>query len=127
VLGLARVINEGTDLAITPDGPRGPAKSFAPGALLVAQRTGAPIIAVATAASSAWRRTTWDGFRIPRPFARVQVAYSDTVYVVAKDAREAVEHVERGRAAMALAEARAEGRDEDAEWDQRDGTQESDA
>ena len=37
--------SEGHDLAITPDGPRGPAKSIAPGAPIVAQRTGAPIIA----------------------------------------------------------------------------------
>jgi lysophospholipid acyltransferase (LPLAT)-like uncharacterized protein len=127
LLGLARVISEGTELAITPDGPRGPAKSFAPGALIIAQRTGAPIIAIAAAASSAWRLKTWDRFLIPRPFARVQIAYSDTVYVVASDAREAVEHVERGCAAMALAEARAEGRDEDEEWSDRDGTRRPDA
>lgn len=109
LLGLARVITEGTDLAITPDGPRGPAKAFAPGALIIAQRTGAPIIAVAAAASSGWRLKTWDRFLIPRPFAKVYVSYSDTVYVVAADAREAVEptHVERGRAAMALAGERA--------------------
>jgi len=127
LLGLARVISEGTDLAITPDGPRGPAKSFAPGALIIAQRTGAPIIAIAAAASSAWRLKTWDRFLIPRPFARVQIAYSDTVYVVAHDAREAVEHVERGRTAMALAEARAEGRADVGESNEQGGTSGPDA
>ncbi|HTE47142.1 MAG TPA: DUF374 domain-containing protein, partial [Gemmatimonadaceae bacterium] len=112
LLGLARVINEGADLAITPDGPRGPAKSYAPGALVIAQRTNAPIIAVAVAATSAWRLGTWDRFLIPRPFARVEIAYSDAVYVEASDARHAAEQVDRARDAMALAERRAEERAE---------------
>ncbi|MEP6495195.1 MAG: lysophospholipid acyltransferase family protein [bacterium] len=112
LLGLARVINEGADLAITPDGPRGPAKSFAPGALVIAHRAKVPIIAVAATASSAWRLGTWDRFLIPRPFARVEIAYSDAVYVEASDARQAVEHVDRARDAMSLAERRAEERTE---------------
>jgi lysophospholipid acyltransferase (LPLAT)-like uncharacterized protein len=112
LLGLARVITDGGELAITPDGPRGPAKSFAPGALIVAQRASAPIIAIAVSASSAWRLKTWDRFLIPRPFAKLHIAYSDALNVVASDAREASEQVELGRAAMALAEARADVRDE---------------
>lgn len=111
LLGLARAIHEGHDIAITPDGPRGPAKSFAPGSLIVAQRTGAPLIAATIAVESAWRLNSWDKFVIPRPFARITVSYSDPLYVDAKDARDATrdEEVERARQLLVDAEARAHG------------------
>ncbi|HEY9228528.1 MAG TPA: lysophospholipid acyltransferase family protein [Gemmatimonadaceae bacterium] len=111
LLGLASVVTEGHDLAITPDGPRGPAKTVAPGALVVAQRTGAPVIAAAVSVQSAWRLGSWDRFMIPRPFARVNVAYSDPVYVNANGAREAAspDEMERVRLAIEAAEQRAHG------------------
>jgi lysophospholipid acyltransferase (LPLAT)-like uncharacterized protein len=108
LLGLVRALNEGHALGITPDGPRGPAKSFAPGALIVAQRSGVPIVAVAVTVSSAWHLNSWDRFMIPRPFARISVAYSDPAYVNAKDARVASspEETERMRQLLLAAEAR---------------------
>ena len=111
LLGLARAVEEGHDLAITPDGPRGPAKSFAPGALVVAQRTGVPVVAATASVTSAWRLNSWDGFIIPRPFARITVSYSDPIYVHAKDAREAASdaEVERARRLMIAAEEQAHG------------------
>jgi lysophospholipid acyltransferase (LPLAT)-like uncharacterized protein len=104
LLGLARVLEGGGELAITPDGPRGPAKSMAPGVGIVARRAGAPVVAAAASASKAWRLKTWDQFMIPRPFARVHVAYSDAVHLTSADA--ATE--ERLRAAMEIAEQRAD-------------------
>src|SRR5437016_12747278 len=62
LLGAARVVEAGRDLAITPDGPRGPAKSLAPGAMIVGQRTGAPLIAAVVAVSRAWRPQSRDQF-----------------------------------------------------------------
>jgi lysophospholipid acyltransferase (LPLAT)-like uncharacterized protein len=109
LLGLTRTLREGRNLAITPDGPRGPAKSFAPGALVVAQRAGAPMIAVAASASSGWRLRSWDSFLIPRPFARVHIAYSEVAVVEATDARGAAAETDRVRAYMDTAEARANG------------------
>ena len=66
LLGLARVVSEGHDLAITPDGPRGPANRSRRAALIVAQRTGAPIIGAAASTSSAWRLKSWDRVRDSR-------------------------------------------------------------
>jgi lysophospholipid acyltransferase (LPLAT)-like uncharacterized protein len=109
LLGLARTLEAGHDLAITPDGPRGPAKSIAPGIAIVSQRTGAPVVGVRASAKSAWRLKSWDSFLIPRPFARVEITYSDAVHSTAADAREAAEDVEPIRQAMASAEARAGG------------------
>jgi lysophospholipid acyltransferase (LPLAT)-like uncharacterized protein len=108
LLALARVIEEGYDLAITPDGPRGPAKSFAPGAAIVAQRTGAPVIGAAASARLRWNLGSWDRFLIPRPFATVHVAYSDAARVMASDARGAAAEVDRMRELMAIAEQRAD-------------------
>jgi Uncharacterized protein conserved in bacteria len=109
LLGLARVIGEGYDLAITPDGPRGPAKSLAPGAVIVAQRTGAPLIAVAVTASRAWHLKSWDQFIIPKPFARLHIAYSAPTIVTAGPARDAVVETHRMREAFDVAERRADG------------------
>jgi lysophospholipid acyltransferase (LPLAT)-like uncharacterized protein len=103
LLGLTRVLEEGGDLAITPDGPRGPAKSMAPGVGIVARRAGVAVVAAAASTSKAWRLNTWDKFMIPRPFAKIHVAYSDAVHVTSADA---TSH-ERLRAAMELAEQRA--------------------
>jgi len=107
LLGLARVVRAGHDLAITPDGPRGPAKSFAPGAIIVAHRTGAPLIAAAVSVSRAWRLKSWDQFLIPKPFARLHFAYSAPATVAAEQSRDAVADTERMREAFALAERRA--------------------
>lgn len=107
LVGLTRELEVGHDVAITPDGPRGPARSFAPGALIAAQRANAPVIAVGLAAESAWRLGTWDRFTIPRPFSRVRIAYSDPVMVDASTARAAAEDTARFQALMQQVEQRA--------------------
>jgi lysophospholipid acyltransferase (LPLAT)-like uncharacterized protein len=89
ILGTARELENGRDVAFTPDGPRGPRESFAPGALIVSQRTGAPLVLITVDAPRAWRLTSWDRFLIPKPFARVTIAYEDPVAVDAPDARAA--------------------------------------
>ena len=91
LLGLVRVIEEGRDGAITPDGPRGPARVFAPGAAIAAQRTGVPIIPIRASASRAWRLRSWDRFLIPKPFARVTVTMGPMTRVVAESPRAAAE------------------------------------
>ena len=100
LVALARELEGGHDIAITPDGPRGPARSFAPGALIAAQRAAAPVIAVGVSAATAWRLGTWDRFRIPRPFSRVSIAYSDPVMVDAGSLRAAAEETARFQALM---------------------------
>lgn len=107
LLGACRVIEEGACLAVTPDGPRGPAESVAPGAAIIAQRTGAPMVPVSLKASSAWRLNSWDRFMIPKPFARVHVAYGDPITVDADSARDAARETELIRSGIALAASRA--------------------
>lgn len=91
LLEAARALAQGADVGVTPDGPRGPQHSFAPGAVALAFRAGAPIVSMAATADRAWRLRSWDKFEIPKPFARVTVVYSEPRSVVAADARAAAE------------------------------------
>lgn len=109
LVGLVRALTEGHDIAITPDGPRGPVESFAPGALVAAQRAGAPIVAIGVHAPRAWRLKSWDRFLIPKPFSRVHIAYSDAVYVNAPTPREAAAQAPRFQQLMRDTVARAAG------------------
>ena len=86
---LIRAAREGHTLGITPDGPRGPARQFKPGALLAARLTGLPIVPMAAAATSAWHLKSWDRFMIPRPGARVHIRYGPPRWI-ARDADEGV-------------------------------------
>lgn len=73
--GLVRAARAGRDLALTPDGPKGPRGEFKPGALLAAQITGLPVVPLAVGASSGWNFKSWDGFLVPRPLASIRIEY----------------------------------------------------
>ena len=109
LLALAKVLREGKEVAVTPDGPRGPARSYAPGALIAAQRAGAPILPVAAHADSAWRLSSWDKFLIPKPFARVTIAYGEPTRVGSESAREAAAEAPEFQKLMEETERRACG------------------
>jgi hypothetical protein len=72
--------HEGVSPAITPDGPRGPPWKFKPGAVLLAQLSGRPMIPLSYAASHAWK-IKWDRFVIPVPLSRITIAVGEPVYV----------------------------------------------
>lgn len=108
LLAMCDALQSGSEVAVTPDGPRGPARSFASGAIVAAHRAGAPIIGIGVFASSAWRLRSWDAFMIPKPFSRVTIAYSDPMYVEASDSRSAAEQAPRFQSAMGAVEAAAE-------------------
>src|SRR3954462_14980708 len=77
LISLVRELEAGHEIAITPDGPRGPARKFAPGALVAAQRSHAPILPVVAVADRAWHLKSWDRFMIPKPFARITISYGN--------------------------------------------------
>jgi lysophospholipid acyltransferase (LPLAT)-like uncharacterized protein len=89
LISLVRELKSGHEVAITPDGPRGPAETFAPGALVAAQRSDSFILPVAASADRAWRLRSWDRFVIPKPFARVTIAYATPTKVMATNSRAA--------------------------------------
>ena len=100
LLNASREIESGHDVAVTVDGPRGPAGVVAPGALVIAQRTGAPMIPTAAATNRAWRLRSWDRFMIPKPFAVITVAYGEPIRMSADTPRDAAEQVDDVRDAI---------------------------
>ncbi len=61
---------------ITPDGPRGPRFVFKPGAILLSQMSGRPVLPMAYAASRAVL-FHWDRFVLPWPFSRIVIAIGE--------------------------------------------------
>lgn len=110
LIAVDRELKAGYVVGITPDGPRGPRHSVAPGALLAAHRAGVRIVPLAASASAFWQLGSWDRFMIPKPFARVTIAYGDPLAVEAPTSREAGEKTELLANAMAVAHARLESR-----------------
>lgn len=78
---MLRAAREPGVLAITPDGPRGPRHSVAPGAVFLAARTDRALLPIGVAASRAWTLSSWDQHLVPKPFARVVIAYGDPLFV----------------------------------------------
>lgn len=74
------LVKENLSPVITPDGPKGPRFKFKPGAILLAQMSGRPMLPLAYAASRAWL-VKWDKFVIPVPFSRVVIAVGAPRYV----------------------------------------------
>jgi len=81
LLELMRLLRRGGDVAITPDGPRGPRYSLGPGLILLAQATGARIVPVHASFSRCIRMKTWDGFIIPLPFSTVSVTIDEVLKI----------------------------------------------
>ncbi len=70
---MGEVLDQGSNVSITPDGPRGPAYVAAKGSVYMAAQTGRPMIPVTFSASRAKRLRSWDGFMIPLPFSRIVI------------------------------------------------------
>lgn len=78
---LIGVLGRGGDIAITPDGPRGPVYQLAPGIVKLAQVTGTPVMPIQVHFSRYWELKSWDRFRIPKPFSVVTVIF-DTLETI---------------------------------------------
>ncbi len=98
LLGIVRALEGGAEVAITPDGPRGPAERVQPGAIAAAQHAGVPIVAVGARPSSAWYLGSWDRMCIPKPLSAIDIVYSRPIEIAAgKDGlRRGIDDVSRG-------------------------------
>jgi lysophospholipid acyltransferase (LPLAT)-like uncharacterized protein len=100
LISIIRELQAGREVAITPDGPKGPAGKYAPGALIAAQKADSVILPVVAVADRAWRLNSWDRFMIPKPFTRITIAYGKPTKVLAATAREAAQEGVRFEALM---------------------------
>lgn len=78
---LADAVNRGVSPMMYGDGPRGPAKVFKPGAVVLASRTGAPLFLIGAAVDRFWQLKSWDAHRIPKPFSCFNIAIGEPMYV----------------------------------------------
>lgn len=80
LLELTSWLERGYNLAITPDGPRGPRYDVQPGVAALGQVTGAPVIPVSYRASRKFTFRSWDRFQVPLPFSRCEIILGKPVY-----------------------------------------------
>lgn len=79
---LARLLSQGRDLGLFPDGPSGPARRMKTGPLILARQAGCPIVPVGL--DAVWKlrlRSGWDEFLLPLPFSRVIAIAAEAVRV----------------------------------------------
>ena len=76
-----RVLRDGAEMAITPDGPRGPIHIVQGGVMVMAKKTGCALIPVGTAARPAYYFPSWDDYMIPLWFGKVSFVLGDPIFV----------------------------------------------
>ena len=87
---MVRFVREGNAVAVTPDGPRGPAEVMQKGVAALARATGAPVLMVGLAAAPAARLNTWDRTVTPLPFGRAAMVWGQPVYASRDDDADAL-------------------------------------
>lgn len=75
------IADKGYNMAITPDGPRGPCYKISDGIVSLAQLTGRPIVPLAFEANRKTKLRSWDKFQIPLPFTRCTFSFANPIFV----------------------------------------------
>ncbi|MDI6687333.1 MAG: lysophospholipid acyltransferase family protein [Desulfobacterales bacterium] len=66
---------------IVPDGPQGPRCKVQPGIIILAKKTGYPIVPISYSAKKIKVFASWDRFILPFPFTKCRAVYGDPIYV----------------------------------------------
>ncbi len=80
---MIRIMKQGVPTVFTIDGPRGPRYQTKAGPVVLAKRTGCPIIPFSIEASRYWTINSWDRSQIPKPFSRARVYFGEPIFVSA--------------------------------------------
>ena len=76
-------LEEGFDLGLTVDGPKGPKFRVKAGPLEISKLSGVPVVPAAVGSKSQWVFRSWDAFEFPKPFTKVSVRFGTPVSVPA--------------------------------------------
>jgi len=79
------------NLAITPDGPRGPRRTLAPGCIFLASKLNLPLVPFGIGYDRPWRMPTWDHFALPRPYSRARLVVGPRLHIPADLDRDGLE------------------------------------
>src|SRR5437763_15083731 len=92
VVEMVRLMRAGCPTAFTIDGPKGPRYVAKMGAVLLAKKTGNPILPFTITARKSWEaKKSWDRSQIPKPFTRSRVIIATPIYVAADADDQALE------------------------------------
>src|SRR6266481_3245681 len=84
VVEMVRLMRAGCPTAFTIDGPKGPRYVAKMGAVLLAKKTGNPILPFTITADRFWEaKKSWDHSQVPKPFSRAHVLIAPPIYVPA--------------------------------------------
>lgn len=103
VVEMVRLMRAGCPTAFTIDGPKGPRYEAKMGAVLLAKKTGFPVLPFNIAAQKFWEAKSWDAFQVPKPFTRARVMIAPPIHVP-PDADEATLAAKRDELQRALDE-----------------------
>ena len=81
IVEMVRLMRAGCPAAFTIDGPRGPRYVAKMGAVLLAKKTGNPVLPFTIAAKTFWEGKSWDRYQVPKPFTRARVFIAPPIYV----------------------------------------------
>jgi lysophospholipid acyltransferase (LPLAT)-like uncharacterized protein len=81
---MIRLMRSGFATAFTIDGPRGPRYEAKLGPVLLAKKTGDPLLPFSLDCKRYWAINSWDIAQIPRPFTRVKLMIEKPIYVSAE-------------------------------------------
>jgi lysophospholipid acyltransferase (LPLAT)-like uncharacterized protein len=88
---MIRLMKEGLPMGFTLDGPKGPRYVAKSGAILLAKKSGNPIMPFVVEAKKFWQINSWDKLQIPKPFTTAKVIIAEPVYVSEDADNESVE------------------------------------
>lgn len=83
LLELSRALEDGMNIAITPDGPRGPKYRLHDGILALAQLSQRPIVPVGAYVRRKTCLKSWDQFQLPHPFAKCELIVGEPMMIPA--------------------------------------------
>ena len=87
-----KTIKGGCMVIFTPDGPRGPRYHMSKGPIHIASKLGIPVVALGINYSAYWAVKSWDGFRIPKPWAKLTIVIGNEVHVPPDLTADELEH-----------------------------------
>ncbi len=77
LIAAIKELKGGDDIAITPDGPKGPRHSIADGIVAISKKTDAKILAFNCKPTKYWQFKSWDKFIVPKPFGTLEFFISE--------------------------------------------------
>lgn len=84
IIEMARLMRAGSPAGFTIDGPKGPRYVAKMGAVLLAKKTGQPILPFTITPRHFWHaKRSWDGFQVPFPFSRARLEIAPPIHVAA--------------------------------------------